>query len=100
MSTETKKTKTNQYTMICINFLENSSNPADFECHDIAQKGIPNLFFKALVASVVENVSCYTRHFQENHFSSGFNQKEPGFFLCISFYFPVNSLKVQCSAYA
>lgn len=45
--------------MICINFSANRSNPADFECHDIALKGIKNLFFGCCRLSGGE---CFTLH--------------------------------------
>lgn len=60
--------------------------------------------FLALVASVVENVSLYTRHFflGKSLFVRIPVQRETAscFFAYWFCFVPVNSLKVQCSAYA
>lgn len=82
--------KANKYTLISVHFLPTWMNPAELECHNIVLKGIV-FFFLSPLRWIMPIADIFRISIQ-----TGIKLRES----IHVFFFAVNSLKVQCSAYA
>lgn len=90
-------------TVITFHIQRKGDDPADFECHDIVLKGIVDFFFFFFLSCHLVGGKLQLtlqQMFSGKSIQTGIVLRENLHLLLFFFFFAVNSLKVQCSAYA